>query len=262
VSLVTSLQNPRVKALVRLQDKSAERRAEGLVVIEGDKELGLALEAGLAVVDAFHCPALGPLPRALAAAPVTEVGRDVFAKIAYRDDSDGVVVVARAPERSLAAVPPFDRPPLVLVLDAVEKPGNLGAIVRTADGVGADLVLVCDPRCDPFSPNVIRASVGTVFRVPVVPCAAADARAFLHARGVRVVAATPEGAVDLWRAPDAVMIGPIALCLGTEHEGLDPEWLAVADVRVRIPMRGRNDSLNVSVAAAVLAYEVLRRRTP
>lgn len=265
MTIVTSLQNPRVKALVRLQDKAAERRERGVVVIEGGKEIGLAREAGLTFEELFHCPALGPLPADLRAAvpEVTEVTRDVFAKIAYRDDSDGLVAIARAPERTLASAliaPP--RPPLVLVLDAVEKPGNLGAIVRTADGVGADLVLVCDPRCDAWNPNVVRASVGTVFRVPVVATTAAEARAFLRARGVRLVAATPDGALDLWDAPAAVMTGPVALCLGTEHEGLDPGWLDAADVRVKIPMRGRNDSLNVSVAAAVLAYEVLRRRRP
>ena len=265
MSAITSLQNPRVKALVRLQDKASERREQGLVVIEGHKEIGYALRAGLVVREIFHCPALGPTMPGLVAsgAPAFEVTRDVFGKIAYRDDSDGLVVVAAMPMATLANVPAWATPrPIVLVLDGVEKPGNLGAILRTADGVGADLVIVCDPRCDPWSPNVIRASVGTVFAVPIAVCSADEARAFLAARGVRLCAATPDAAphvtVDLW---DAELIGgPVALWLGTEHEGLDPAWVAAADERVRIPMRGHNDSLNVSVAAALLAYEALRRR--
>jgi len=251
--VITSLQNPRIKALVRLQDKASERREQGLVVIEGHKEIGLAVAAGLVVRDLYRCPALGA-PQPATRANVIEVSRDVFAKIAYRDDSDGLVAVAEAPRRELAAL--AESAKLVLIVAAVEKPGNLGAIIRTADGVGADAVIVCDPRCDVWNPNAIRASVGTIFAVPVVACSSDEARAWAKARGLRVAVAVLAG-VELWDAP---LVGPLALVFGTEHEGLDAAWIAAADVRVRIPMRGTNDSLNVSVAAAVLAYEAARQR--
>ncbi|MFO0745923.1 MAG: RNA methyltransferase [Myxococcota bacterium] len=253
---ITSLQNPRIKALLRLIDKAAERREAGVAVVEGEKEIRLALAGGLAVREVYYCPALGGIvPPGVG--QVIEVSRDVFAKIAYRDDSDGLVAVAAVPERRLDDLQ-LGSLPLVMVVTAVEKPGNLGAILRTADGVGADAVIVCDPRCDPWNPNVIRASVGTVFTMPLAVATSDAARAWLTARGVKTVAATPSADSDLWSA--AALGGPCAIVVGTEHEGLDDAWMAAADVRVKIPMRGRNDSLNVSVAAAILAYEALRRR--
>ena len=256
VERITSLQNPRIKDLVRLADKPAERRERGVILIEGAKELAHARAAGFQVDALFVCPEIGEAAPAADGAAVYEVSRAVFARIAVRDDSGGVVALARPRETTLDAIA-LGTAPLVFVLEGVEKPGNLGAILRTADAVGAAAVVVCDPRCDLWNPNVIRASVGTVFTVPTVTTTSEAALAWLRARGLRVAAATPEGATPLW---DAALGGPLALVFGTEHEGLGPAWLAAADVRVQIPMRGRNDSLNVSVAVGVLAYEALRRR--
>jgi TrmH family RNA methyltransferase len=209
------------------------------------------------VIEALYlCPEVAAAPAVTDGAAVFEVSRAVFSRIAMRDDSGGVVALARAKDATLEGLALGPRP-LVVVLEGVEKPGNLGAILRTADAVGAAAVVVCDPRCDLWNPNVIRASVGTVFTVPSVTTTSDRAISRLHARGLRIAAATPEGATPLW---DAALEGPLALVFGTEHEGLGAAWLAAADVRVQIPMRGQNDSLNVSVAVGVLAYEALRRR--
>lgn len=253
---ISSLQNPRIKDLVRLAEKPAERRERGVILIEGAKELAHARAAGFAVGELYVCPEIAGVAPTAAGATVYEVSRAVFARIAVRDDSGGVIALARPKEATLEGLV-LDTAPLVLVLEGVEKPGNLGAILRTADAVGAAAVVVCDPRCDVWNPNVIRASVGTVFTVPTVTTTSDAAIAWLRARGLRIAAATPEGATPLW---DAALGGPLALVFGTEHEGLGSAWLAAADVRVQIPMRGHNDSLNVSVAVGVLAYEALRRR--
>ncbi len=253
---ITSLQNPRIKDLVRLADKPAERRARGVILIEGAKELAHARAAGFQVEALYVCREVAEVAPTADGAVVFEVSRAVFARIAVREDSGGVVALARPKDLTLDALV-LGAAPLVVVLEGVEKPGNLGAILRTADAVGAAAVIVCDPRCDVWNPNVIRASVGTVFTVPTVTATSDAAIAWLGARGLRIAAATPEGATALW---EAALEGPIALVFGTEHEGLGPAWLEAADVRVQIPMRGQKDSLNVSVAVGVLAYEALRRR--
>ena len=264
---LSSPQNPRVKALARLQQKAAERRAQGLTLVEGLRELAVAVGAGVAVAALYTCSELAgdTTARALQALFAAEAGRPewleltrpVFEKLAYREGSDGVLAVLRTPARALAGLrlPPN---PLVLVLEAVEKPGNLGAILRTADAAPVDAVLVGDPRTDLFNPNVVRASIGCVFTVPVVAAPMAEILAFLSSGGLRTYAAALAPHARPYTACD--FRGPSALVLGTEADGLTAPVLAACDETIIVPMRGRIDSLNVSVAGAVLAFEAVRQR--
>ena len=265
---LSSPQNPRIKQLLRLQQKAAERRAQGLTLLEGLRELTVAVEAGIAVAALYTCPELGGDAGAAAvrqlfadsaAAPEWfEVTRPVFEKVAYRDGSDGLLAVLRTPARTLASLvlPPN---PLLLVLEAVEKPGNLGAILRTADAAPVDAVLIGDPRTDLYNPNAIRASIGCVFSVPVVAAPMPEIMAFLRENGIRSYAAALTTRAHSYLECD--FRPPTALVLGTEADGLTPTALAAADDTIIIPMMGRIDSLNVSVAGAVLAFEAVRQRT-
>ena len=265
---VSSPQNPRIKQLLRLQQKSAERRALGLTLVEGLRELTIAIEAGVAVATIYTCPelasatSLADLNTLFAGRPNApewfEVTRPVFEKVAYREGSDGLLAVLRTPARTLAdlRLPPN---PLVIVLEAVEKPGNLGAILRTADAAPVDAVLIGDPRTDLFNPNVIRASIGCVFTVPTVAASVADILVFLKEKGIRTYAAALAPEARPYTEYD--FRGPLALVMGTEADGLSPQMREACDETVIIPMMGRIDSLNVSVATAVLTFEAVRQRS-
>ena len=264
---LTSPQNPRIKALLRLQQKPAERRVQGLTLVEGLRELVVAAEAGVAIAALYTCPELaGPgvypaLQALLASQPRPpewlELAPPVFEKLAYRDGSDGVVALVRPPAATLnrLLLPPA---PLLLLVEAVEKPGNLGALLRTADAAAVDAVLVLDARADVWSPNVIRASIGCAFTRPLVAVGRDEGFRWLRERGIRTFAAALTPRARPYTEVD--FRGPTALLLGTEADGLTPEALTLADETIIIPMRGRIDSLNVSVAAAILTFEAVRQR--
>jgi TrmH family RNA methyltransferase len=265
-SELTSTANPRIKAVVRLRDRR-ERDATGLALVDGIREIARALDAGVEVVEAFVALSLaaGPEAAALVARlraedhPMTTVSEPVLARIAFGDRTDGIVIVIRMPRPGLADIVPPAAPaaPFVAVIEGVEKPGNLGAILRSADGAGIDAVVVADPLTDLANPNVIRASLGTVFGRPVVSASTADTLAWLRGAGLTIVAARVDGSID-YAAQD--FRGPVAIVLGAEAPGLSEAWHA-PDVRaVRLPMHGVADSLNVSAAAAVLFYEARRQR--
>ncbi|MBI5877118.1 MAG: RNA methyltransferase [Chloroflexi bacterium] len=261
---ITSLQNPRVKQVVRLRDKR-DRIREWLMLVEGRDELLMALESGAVPRTCYYCPAQirdadqAQILARLAGigAELVEVAEPVFAKMAYRENPDGWLAVFPRPDRTLSGLrlPPA---PLLVVAEAVEKPGNLGAILRSADAAGVDAVLVCDPVTDVSNPNVVRASRGTVFTVPVVESPAADAFRWLRERGIRIVAATPHASIDFTAAD---LRGSVAIAVGAEDMGLSPLWMDGADVAVRIPMRGRVNSLNVATSATLMMYEALRQRS-
>ncbi len=263
--LLSSPQNPRIKALLRLQQKAAERRAQGLTLVEGLRELTVAVEAGVPVVALYTCPDLTPpaaaaaLHTLLAGQPPEwlELTRPVFEKLAYREGSDGILAVLHTPALALAdlRLPPH---PLLLVLEAVEKPGNLGAILRTADAAPVAAVLVGDPRTDLYNPNVIRASIGCVFSVPTLAAPMPDILAFLRAQGIRSYAAALAPEARSYLSCD--FRPATALVLGTEADGLTAATRRACDETISIPMMGRIDSLNVSVAGAVLAFEAVRQR--
>ncbi len=261
---ITSPGNPRIKRLVRLRDRR-EREREGVVLLDELRVVRRALEAGLVLDEAYACPEvlaehggealLEDLRRS--GIEIVPVNARVLEKASYRAKPEGLIAVARPPAWSLATlVLPPD--PLVLVLEGVEKPGNLGAVVRTASGAGVAAVLACGEGADPWNPNALRASTGAVFTVPTISAGSAEILAYLHARGIPLLATTP-AAADLHTSCD--LTGPLAVLLGAEDTGLTKDLLAAADRRCRIPMLGTADSLNVSVAAALLAYEALRQRS-
>ncbi len=264
MDVITSAQNPRVKRLLRLQQKAADRREEGLTVVEGLRELTIAAGAGVEIIELYHCPALpnAAPPGELAslarfAVQVWELAPVAFERIAYREGSDGVIALVRPPAVRLAdlRLPPH---PLLLVAEAVEKPGNLGALLRTADAAAVDAVLVLDPRTDVWSPNVIRASIGCAFTRPLIACGREEGLRWLAARGIRTFAAALTDRARPYT--EANFRGPTALLLGTEADGLTPATLAQCDETIIIPMHGAIDSLNVSVAAAVIVFEAVRQR--
>ncbi len=226
IERITSAQNPKIKHLLALQEKSRLRREEeeGLFVVEGRRELEHCLAAGFQLDTLFLCPEICP---DFAAARTVYVSKEVYAKIAYRGGTEGIIAEVRWKERSLADLLPSGHAPLIMVLESIEKPGNLGAVLRSADAAGADGVILCDPLTDLYNPNLIRASIGAIFTVPVVACTSAEAIAWLKANNIRILTAQLQDS---------------------------------ADAHILIPMLGRLDSLNVSVSAAILLYEAVRQR--
>lgn len=253
---ITSLQNPRVKHFVKLREDKKQRQRDGLILVEGFDELTLAQECGLTPQTLLTAPELASRTLNFPNAETLTVSRAVFEKISYRDNPDGWIGIFPTPNRNLQDLN-LRAHPLILVTESVEKPGNLGAILRTADAAGVDAVLVCDPRVDVWNPNVIRASRGAVFSMPTVEVKSSEALNWLKTRGMRVLAATPS-AETLHTSVD--MTGPLAIVVGTEDEGLTDFWMQNADIQVRIPMEGKVNSLNVSISAALLTYESVRQR--
>jgi TrmH family RNA methyltransferase len=260
---ITSTTNPRLKAAARLRGRRERDRA-GLTLVDGVRETLRALQGGVVLREVFIVPELLVEPEAKAllerlgeeSVPMLELGRDAFEKLAYGDRLDGVVAVAETPLRTLAdlVLPPE---PLIGVIEGVEKPGNLGAVLRTADGAGVNAVIVAESATDLFNPNIIRASVGTVFAVPVCVASSGDVLAWLQERGIAIIAARVDGSVDYTAADYR---GAVAIALGSEARGLSDAWFAPARAAVQVPMLGVADSLNVSATAAVLFYEALRQR--
>lgn len=260
---ITSLQNPHVKQALRLRDGRA-RQKQGRILIDGARELQRALEAGIRVLEAFVCHALCRSEEACrvanalqaSAARCFEVSEPVFTRLAFGQRAEGVLGIAQTPPATLDRIvlPPY---PLVAVVEGIEKPGNLGAVLRSADGAGLSAVLAADPRTDLFNPNTIRASLGTVFTMPVAVASAQEILAFLARHGLAVYAACVDAPM-LYTEAD--FRRPAALVLGSEAEGLSACWQGEHIQGIRLPMRGVADSLNVSAAAAILFYEALRQR--
>ena len=260
---LASPSNPRIKSVARLRDRR-ERESSGLTLVDGAREVRRALDAGVEVVEAFVCEPLLASEDARAALdalaassiPVTTTTEAAFAKLAFGDRAEGLIAVIRAPSLQLADLQLPDDP-LVVVVEGVEKPGNVGAVLRSADGAGANALIAASPRTDLANPNVIRASAGTIFSVPLAAAASDEVLAWLRERRIRVVAAR----VDAERLyTDADLTGPLAIALGSETDGLTAAWLVDDVESVRLPMHGVADSLNVSVSAAILLYEARRQR--
>ncbi|HLQ54964.1 MAG TPA: RNA methyltransferase [Streptosporangiaceae bacterium] len=259
---ITSPANPRIRQLIALRRRRTRQRA-AVSLVEGSEELDVALAAGVRPCALYYCPDLvtGDAVRRVdriadLGAEVFRVSRQVFGKIAYRESPDGWLAVVPAVRDDLSRLEIGARP-LLLICERVEKPGNLGAMLRTADGAGAAAVIAADSVTDWGNPNVVRASKGTVFSVPVASAASAEVMHWLTERAVTLVATTPDAGLLL---TDADLTGPTAIAVGSERYGLSAQWLARADVRVRIPMFGRADSLNVATSAAIAVYEAVRQR--
>jgi TrmH family RNA methyltransferase len=254
---ITSLQNPRIKHIVKLREDKRQRQRDQLMLVEGHDELTLALGSGLQPEALLTAPELVSRSIDMANAETITVTRAVFEKISYRDNPDGWLGIFPIPKRTLEDIQ-LSASPLVIVAESVEKPGNLGAILRTADAAHVDALLVCDPRVDLWNPNVIRASRGAVFTVPTVEVESPNALAWLRSNKMRVVAATPS-ATQMYT--DVNMKEPLAIAVGTEDAGLTDFWMQNADLQVKIPMLGSVNSLNVSIATALITYEAIRQRT-
>jgi TrmH family RNA methyltransferase len=261
---ITSLQNPRVKQLVKLRDRRPRDEA-GVFLVEGYREIRRALEKNVALTELYVSPEwyLGENEPALITdaeargAKVFELSKEAFAKVAYRERPDGLLAVAPQWKRRLEDLAIPDAP-FLLVVEAIEKPGNLGTILRSADAAGCHAVIVCDPVTDIFNPNVVRASTGVLFSVPLVVDESERVLAWLKQKGVRTIATTPR-ADTLYTAAD--LRGPLAVVMGSEQYGLSEFWLKNADLPVRIPMAGQADSLNVAMATIITLFEAVRQRS-
>ena len=265
---ITSLQNPRIKQLVRLRDRRPRDEA-GVFLVEGYRQIRRALEKNITLAELYFSPEwfLGENEPALieqaraAGAQIFELTKDAFAKVAYRERPDGLLAVApqwRNTLESFASILTDKAAPFLLVVEAIEKPGNLGTILRSADAAGVDAVIVCDPVTDVFNPNVVRSSTGVLFSVPVVIAESQPVRAWLRERGIRAVATTPSAATPHY---DADLRGPLAIIMGSEQYGLSDFWLKESDATVRIPMAGQADSLNVAMATIITLFEAVRQRS-
>ena len=249
---ITSVQNARIKHVVALQQKSSLRREEGLFVVEGQREIEHCIACGYKMEELFVLDSqnyTGNLP-------ATIVTPQVYEKMAYRGSTEGIIAVVKARSHRLEDLR-LQENPLVVILESVEKPGNLGAVLRTAEAAHVDAVIVCDPLTDFYNPNVIRASIGGVFSVPTAACSSKACIAFLKAQGIHILTAQLQDSFDYY---DYDMAHATAIVMGTESTGLTDIWRQAADAHIRIPMLGRLDSLNVSVSAAILIYEAVRQR--
>ncbi|MEN6459445.1 MAG: RNA methyltransferase [Thermoguttaceae bacterium] len=267
---ITSPQNPRVKNAVHLRDRRS-REKQGRILIDGVRELHRALGAGVRLLEVFVCEPLCQSDEArqlLALLPqsgaeLLQVSEPVFEKLAFGQRAEGVLGIAETPRLTLETLLAKDTPttrsvaPLVAVLEGVEKPGNVGAVLRTADAAGVSAVILADPRTDLYNPNAIRASLGTIFTVPVCEATSNSLQAWLRENGIRMVATRVDGSRPY---TEVDYRGPTAILLGSEARGLSAAWTGDDVTAVRLPMLGVADSLNVSVTAAVLFYEALRQR--
>lgn len=273
---ISSTQNSGVKHVVALQQKSSLRRREGVFVVEGRREITHCLEAGYEIANLYLCPPLYEhaeltdkqgheadccveeiLSKMNDNVQISEVTPTVYEKMAYRGGTEGMIAVVKSRPLELEHLC-LRESPLIIVLESVEKPGNLGAILRSADAAGVDAVIVCDPLTDLYNPNLIRSSIGAIFSVPCVACNTKDCIAFLKARNIHILTAQLQ---DSRLYYDTDMCCGTAIVMGTESTGLSSAWRAAADAHIRIPMLGHLDSLNVSVSAAILLYEAVRQRS-
>lgn len=294
--IITSVKNPKIKFLLELQQKSAARRKSGLFVVEGRREVEHCLEAGYEVESLFvseqfivnseqlkvnsehlkvnseqfivnsfdytrgtdnsNFSVKGSIGKTIPNYSLFTVGSSLYEKIAYRGSTEGAIAIVKARQQRLEDLQLCEKP-LLVVLESVEKPGNLGAVLRSADAAQADAVVVCDPLTDLYNPNLIRSSLGAVFTVPTVACSSEECIAFCRKNGIQILTAQLQ---DSHLYYDTPMTEGTAIVMGTESTGLTDQWRKAASAHIRIPMLGRLDSLNVSVSAAILLFEAVRQR--
>lgn len=261
--LITSVHNQRVKDAAKLRDRR-QREKQGRTLIDGAREIDRALQAGVELTEVFVCDGacyesqFEKITNVLHDASITVLGclPEVFAKVAYGDRADGIVAVAVTPHQALTNFK-LSAPMLIAVLAGLEKPGNIGAVIRSADAAGVTGVIIADGRTDLYNPNTIRASLGTIFSLPVLEAASGETLSWLRKNEFRIFAARVDGAIDYTTAD---FRGASAIILGSESDGLPQAWQGSDIVSIKLPMRGIADSLNVSATAAVLFYEALRQR--
>lgn len=261
IESITSAQNPKIKSLLALQEKSRERREKKLFVVEGRRELFHCMEAGYEPHAIFYCPDIIPEDEIKGIADrcscsFFEIPQHLYDKVAYRGGTEGVVAEMHCKDMSLQSLA-LKENPLIVVLESVEKPGNLGAVLRSADASGVDAVIVCDPLTDMYNPNLIRSSIGAIFTVPVATASSEETINWLKEKDIRIFTAQLQDSEWYY---DTDMSKGTAIIMGTEATGLTDIWRKAADAHIKIPMLGKLDSLNVSVSAAILMFEAVRQR--
>lgn len=258
---LTSPQNKTVKRLIQLQNKSRNRRKEGRFVIEGLQEIELALKADYNVEQLYYYPELAN-PAALKPyeSQITEwveISKTVYKKVAYRSSTEGILALAQSKTHAIDTLNLSQKKPFVLVAEAPEKPGNIGALLRTADAANADAVFIANPKTDLYNPNIIRSSVGCVFTNPIATGKSSEIIAFLREKNITIYCAALQASESYIKCD---YTPSTAIVVGTEAEGLTQEWLENSTKTIRIPMQGEIDSMNVSVSAGILMFEVRRQR--
>ncbi len=258
--MITNLQNPGIKNIVKLQEKSSVRKKKKKFVIEGRRELSIAQQCGVDIFEIYLCEDIYTddifYPVKTDNIKKIPVNTDVYNKIAYRDNSEGIIGIANMKEACLSKIE-LSSLPLILIIENVEKPGNLGAILRTADAAGVDAVIVCSQQTDIYNPNVIRSSMGAVFSNRVVTCTGEETIKWLNDNFISVFSAVPDSGTFYY---DIDYVQPAAIVFGAESKGLSQNWVNASKQTVKIPMTGKTDSLNVSVSTAIILYEAVRQR--
>lgn len=256
---ITSVQNPFIKSLVLLQEKSKARKQTGTFLIEGQREIELAQKGGYEIETLLFLPEISSENEAKKlsrSAELIEISKEVYQKLAYRDTTEGILAIAKSKNLSLSELN-LGENPLILVAEAPEKPGNIGAILRTADAANLDAVIIANPKSDLYSPNIVRSSVGCLFTNNIATGTTEEIIAFLKAKNISIYCATLQNSTG-YHTQDYTT--PTALVVGTEATGLTQEWRDNATQNIIIPMQGVIDSMNVSVAAAILIFEAKRQR--
>ncbi len=254
---ISSVHNPKIKNIVRLQEKSSERNAQKTIIVEGARELGHAISAGFSINQLFFCSELDAQAENFKANTYFDVSKEVYSKIAYRENSDGYIALLEPKYTELSDLK-FKHNPFIIVLESVEKPGNLGAVLRTADAAKVDALIICDPRTDIYNPNVIRSSVGCVFTVPIVVSSNEVLLDYFKENNIKSYAAALTANTFY---TDIDFKESCAIIMGTEATGLSDFWLNKCDEQIKIPMLGKIDSLNVSTSTAILTFEAQRQRS-
>jgi len=263
VKYIASPQNALIKKMMHLKEKKKERLKTGTFVLEGQRELEMAIDGEYDIVSIFFYPDLFSLAEVVSLLEsydqepeFIEISKEVYQKLAYREKTEGVMAIVKTKKHELNNLY-LPKNPLILVAEAPEKPGNIGALLRTADAANLDAVIIANPKSDLYNPNIIRSSIGCVFTVPLATANTSEIIDFLEARQISIFAAALSAKAAYTKAD---YTGPTALVVGTESTGLSNEWLSKADAQIIIPMEGSIDSMNVSVSAAILIFEAKRQR--
>ncbi|HET8810733.1 MAG TPA: RNA methyltransferase [Flavobacteriaceae bacterium] len=254
---ITSIQNPAIKKLLLLQEKSRARKKEGFFVVEGVRETELAIKGGYELQELFFCPELIAENQLFAQFTMTEISLEIYQKIAYRSSTEGIIAVAKTKTLALESLHFSSKNPLILIAEAPEKPGNIGALLRTADAANVDAVLIADPKTDLYNPNIVRSSVGGLFTNQIATGSSSEIIDFLNQKNVAIYAAVLQESIEYLEAD---FTGPSAIVVGPEATGLSQIWRENAVKNIHIPMQGEIDSMNVSVAAGILVFEARRQR--
>ncbi len=258
MNTLNSLQNPKIKNVVKLLQKKSARKEQGLFVIDGLREIEEAIKAKIEIQELFYCPELSSeQPPKINKEKIIEVPENVFKKICYKDNPDGFLAIAKRKDLTLTDIK-LSKAPLIIILEAVEKPGNLGAIIRTACAIGVDAVIINDNQTDIYNPNVIRASEGKIFANQIVVVSRGETKKWLKQNNIKSFATTTDAEINY---SEQNFKEAVAIVLGSEANGLSKEWIEQADEIIKIPMKEGIDSLNVSVSAAIIVFEAIRQRS-